>query len=124
VQQTRPSSPVASAPQYQVEPPAQTPPAQRGPDPQVVRELEELRQQFNSLSTRFASAQESVRRLEAQQQRQGFGMRRDVREAITRFQYLMKESSDSLMSRNAESARTNLQMAERNLQSIEKFLGN
>lgn len=113
--------PVVSAPQYQVEPPAQTP---RGPDPQVARELEELRQQFNSLSTRFASAQESVRRLEAQQQRQGFGMRRDVREAVTRFQYLMKESSDSLVSRNTEAARTSLQMAERNLERIEKFLGN
>lgn len=123
-QQPRPSSPVASTPQYQVEPAAQTPPAQRGPDPQVARDLEELRQQFNALSTRFASAQESVRRLEAQQQRQGFGMRRDVREAITRFQYLMKESSDSLVSRNADGARTNLQMAERNLERIEKFLGN
>jgi serine/threonine-protein kinase len=123
-QQTRPSSPVASTPQYQVEPAAQTPPPQRGPDPQVARELEELRQHFNALSTRFASAQESVRRLEAQQQRQGFGMRRDVREAITRFQYLMKESSDSLVSRNADGARTNLQMAERNLERIEKFLGN
>lgn len=123
-QQTRPSSPVAATPQYQVEPPAQTQQPQRGPDPQVARELEELRQQFNALSTRFASAQESVRRLEAQQQRQGFGMRRDVREAVTRFQYLMKESSDSLVGRNAESARTNLQMAERNLERIEKFLGN
>lgn len=90
----------------------------------MARELEELRQQFNSLSTRFASAQESVRRLEAQQQRQGFGMRRDVREAVTRFQYLMKESSDSLVSRNTEAARTSLQMAERNLERIEKFLGN
>ena len=51
-------------------------------------------------------------------------MRRDVREAVTRFQYLMKESSDSLVSRNTEAARTSLQMAERNLERIEKFLGN
>jgi eukaryotic-like serine/threonine-protein kinase len=108
------------------QPLAQTDPAPAKPavDPQVQREMEELRQKFNSLSTRFASAQESVRGLELQQQRQGLGMRRDVREGIQRFQYLMKESADSLTSRNTEAAQTSLNMAERVLERLEKFLGN
>ena len=36
----------------------------------------------------------------------------------------MKEASDSIVGRNIDSARTSLQMAERNLERIEKFLGN
>jgi serine/threonine protein kinase len=93
-------------------------------DPQTAREMEELRQRFNSLSTRFATAQDSVRSVEAAQQRQGLGMRRDIREAAGRFQYLMKEASDSIVGRNLDGARQSLQMAERNLERIEKFLGN
>ncbi len=106
---------------YQAEPP----PQQQRPqvDPQVAREMEELRQKFNTLSIRFASAEESVRRLEAAQQRQGVGgIRRDIREAVGRFQYLMKESSDSMVNKNPEAARLNLQMAEKNLERLEKFL--
>jgi uncharacterized protein YicC (UPF0701 family) len=93
-------------------------------DPQAKREMEELRQKFNSLSTRFSAAQESVRNLEMQQRGQGLGMRRDIREGIQRFQYLMKESADSLTSRNAEAARTSLNLAERSLERLEKFIGN
>jgi eukaryotic-like serine/threonine-protein kinase len=99
-------------------------PAAPAVDVQAQREMEELRQKFNSLSTRFSVAQESLRGLEQQQQRQGLAMRRDVREGIQRFQYLMKESADSLASRNTEAARSSLNMAERSLDRIEKFLGN
>jgi capsule polysaccharide export protein KpsE/RkpR len=86
--------------------------------------MAEAREKFNSLSIRYSTAQESLRRLEAQQQRQGLGMRRDIREAVTRFQYLMKEATDSMASRNVDAARTSLDMAEKNLDRIEKFLGN
>jgi eukaryotic-like serine/threonine-protein kinase len=106
---------------YQVEPPQQQPPQA---NPQLAREMAEAREKFNSLSIRYSTAQESLRRLEAQQQRQGFGMRRDIREAVTRFQYLMKEATDSMASRNVDAARTSLDMAEKNLDRIEKFLGN
>ena len=118
-QQQRPDAPVR--PNYQIADPT---PAKPTVDPQIQREMEELRQKFNSLSTRFSVAQESVRGVEQQQQRQGLGMRRDVREGLQRFQYLMKESADSLTSRNTEAARNSLNMAERSLERLEKFLGN
>ncbi len=108
-------------PNYQAADPT---PAKPTVDPQVQREMEELRQKFNTLSTRFSVAQESVRGIEQQQQQQGLGMRRDVREGIQRFQYLMKESADSLAGRNAEAARNSLNMADRSLERLEKFLGN
>lgn len=93
-------------------------------DPQAVRDLEEARQRFNGLAVRAAAAKASVRSLQEQQRASGFGMRRDILEAVTRFDYLMKEASDSLGSRNGTAAKNSLETAERNLQMIEKFLGN
>ena len=119
--------PILTTPLKQVVPiSAYQPPEPSKPavDPQAQREMEELRQKFNSLSTRFSTAQESVRGIENQQQRQGLAMRRDVREGMGRFQYLMKESADSLASRNIEATRNSLNMAERSLERLEKFLGN
>jgi hypothetical protein len=104
--------------------PAATAPAEPRVDPQAAREMEELRQKFNSLASRFAAAQESIKGIEAQQARQGLGMRRDVREGAQRVQYLMKESADSLTARNMDAARTSLNMAERGVERLEKFLGN
>ncbi|BDC52773.1 hypothetical protein F183_A50880 [Bryobacterales bacterium F-183] len=108
-------------PQQQQQPQYQAAPAV---DQQAVRDLEEARQKFNSLAVRASSAKASVRSLQEQQRASGFGLRRDILEAVTRFDYLMKEASDSLVSRNGGAAKSTLETAERNLQLIEKFLGN
>lgn len=102
------------------------PPVEQVPavNPQMARDLDEARQKFNGLAVRAAAAKASVRALQEQQRASGFGLRRDIIEAVTRFDYLMKEASDSLVSRNGTAAKASLETAERNLQMVEKFLGN
>lgn len=117
-QQQQQAAPVQ---QYQQQQAQQAAPAV---DPQAMRDLEEARQKFNGLAVRASSAKASVRSLQEQQRASGFGMRRDILEAVTRFDYLMKEASDSLVARNGAAAKASLETAERNLQIVEKFLGN
>jgi len=69
------------------------------------------------------AAKSGLRGLQQQMQRQGVDMRGDMLEAESRMDYLMQESMGSMRSGDVDSARTSLQMAERSLETIEKFLG-
>ena len=56
-------------------------------------------------------------------QRQGLDLRGDILEAETRMDYQMKEAQDSMRANDLAQAKTDLQMAQRALETIEKFLG-
>ena len=85
--------------------------------------MNELRQEYNQVAIRVGAAKSGLRALQQQMQRQGVDMRGDMLEAESRMDYLMQESMGSLRSGDVDSARTSLQMAERSLEMIEKFLG-
>lgn len=82
-----------------------------------------LREDHNLLAVRASAARAGLRTMEAQMRRQGLDLRGDIVEAETRMDYLMKESLDSIVAGDAASGRRNLQMAERALETVEKFLG-
>ena len=86
-------------------------------------QLNEVRQEYNQVAIRVGGAKSGLRALQQQMQRQGVDMRGDMLETESRMDYLMIESMDSLRAGDAESARTSLQMAQRALETIEKFLG-
>lgn len=86
-------------------------------------ELAQLREDYNLLAIRVGGAKSGLRSLEQQMRRQGLDLRGDITEAESRVDYLMKEAQDSIRSGDAATARRNLQMAERSLETIEKFLG-
>jgi serine/threonine protein kinase len=102
------------APQQSSQPPAR---------PAASAELNELRQEYNQVAIRVGAAKSGLRGLQQQMQRQGVDMRGDMLEAESRMDYLMQESMGSMRAGDAGSARTSLQMAERSLETIEKFLG-
>jgi hypothetical protein len=85
--------------------------------------LSALRQDYNLVSVRAAAAKSGLRSIEQQQSRQGLNLRGDMVEAESRMDYLLKESMDSIRAGDAASGRRSLQMAERALESLEKFLG-
>ena len=85
--------------------------------------MNELRQQYNLLAIRVGAAKSGLRSIEQQMRRQGLDLRGDILEAESRMDYLMKESMDSIRASDAAAARSEMQMAERALESIEKFLG-
>lgn len=90
---------------------------------QASPELNELRDLYNLISVRVSSAKTGLRSLQQQQSRQGLNLRGDIVEAESRMDYLMKEAMDSIRAGDAANGRRNLQMAERALEQIEKFLG-
>ena len=53
----------------------------------------------------------------------GLGLRADMREAATRMDYLMQEARTALTAGNVELAKRNIDMADRTIERIEKFLG-
>jgi serine/threonine protein kinase len=105
-------------------PPAATPaPAPPKSTVAASPELNDLRELYNMISIRASSAKSGLRTLEQQMRRQGLDMRGDMLEAESRMDYLMKEAMDSIRAGDAVNGRRNLQMAERTLESIEKFIG-
>jgi hypothetical protein len=85
--------------------------------------MNEIRQQYNQVAIRVGAAKSGLRGLQQQMQRQGLDMRGDILEAESRMDYLMQESMGSLRGGDPDAARSSLQMAERSLETIEKFLG-
>ncbi|HEX5430431.1 MAG TPA: protein kinase [Bryobacteraceae bacterium] len=104
----------------------QAPPAQQAAParPAVSNtQLNDLRKDFNQLSIRASAAKTGLRSIQQQMQRQGLDLRTDILEAQSRLDYLMKEAMDSIVKGDIEGAKSNLEMAEAPLETIEKFLG-
>jgi eukaryotic-like serine/threonine-protein kinase len=86
-------------------------------------ELKELRDKINRVSVRGAAAQAGVRSIEQGLERQGLGLRGDIKAASIRLDYVLMEARASLQSGDVEGARNNLKYAEGTVEKIEKFLG-
>ncbi|MEQ1884447.1 MAG: serine/threonine-protein kinase [Bryobacteraceae bacterium] len=115
-----PPQPVAAQPPAQPALAAQPAPARAAaPSP----ELNDLRERYNLVSIRASTAKAGVESMQQQMSRQGLNLRADVREANTRMDYMLQESMASIRSGDVEGGKRNLQMAERALEQIEKFLG-
>jgi serine/threonine-protein kinase len=107
-------------------PPAATPPAATPQPPTAATaspEMKELRDRINRISVRAAAAQSGVRSIEQAQERQGFGLRGDIKAATIRLDLLLQEARTSLQNGDVDGARRNLQYAEGTLSTVEKFLG-
>lgn len=128
--QITPAQPVIQAPVQVQQPAVQAPPPQPAPvqtpppaKPAANAQLNELRQQYNELSIRATTAKNGLRSIQQQMARQGLNMRGDILAADSRVDYQMKEAMDYIRSGDAEQARTAMEMAQRSLDVIEKFLG-
>jgi serine/threonine-protein kinase len=125
-QNSAPPQQVAQAVQVQQAQQAQAPPQ---PSAQPVTaataspELKELRDKINRVSVRAAAAQAGVRSIEQGLERQGLGLRGDIKAASIRLDYVLMEARASLQSGDVEGARNNLQYAEGTAEKLEKFLG-
>ena len=124
------SARAAQAPVAQVAPLVQPPPAPAptsgGPPVTAATtspEMKELRDRINRTAVRAAAAQAGVRSIEEGVERQGLGLRGDIKAASIRLDYVLQEARASLQNGDVEGARNNLQYAEGTLQKIEKFLG-
>ncbi len=121
-QQTVAQPPRQDAPPPQPQPtPTQQPTSQTAAAGPSKAELNAAREEYNNLAIRAATVKDGLQNL--QNQMRGLALRADMREASARLDYLMKEAMDAIRSGDVETARRNLDLADRTAERIEKFLG-
>jgi len=98
-------------------------PSQPQAPPVNTAALNQLRDSYNELDIRFASAKSSLDNLEKKQAAMGLGLRGDIKTTATRVEYLMSEVSKALSAQDVDRARQRLNEADLALQRLEKFLG-
>jgi serine/threonine-protein kinase len=119
----------APAQQQPVAQPA-PPPPQSAPAPAVsaanaakAELLEKIREQGSMLSIRVSTVKSSLDSLRAAQARSGLGLRADMAASAQRMDYLMNEADAALQRGDAAAAQRNLDLAEKEVAKLEKFLG-
>jgi serine/threonine-protein kinase len=120
--QVQQAPPVQAQPATPAPPPvqAQQPPPVAGPSAQ---QMNDLRQEYNLLAVRVGAAKSGLGSIQQQMRRQGLDLRGDILEAESRMDYQMKEAMDSMRASDPAAAKNEMQMAERALETVEKFLG-
>ncbi len=88
-----------------------------------AEKLKELHKRLTLLAARARAVKSSFERLEQQQQAQGLSPRRDMAAALERMNQFMDEAHDALVAGDTASAEENMDSAERELETLEKFFG-
>ncbi len=117
------SEPAASQPvQVQQQAAPQLPPQAVVPtvDPEA---LESARERLGMLGTRANALIVALRNLQQQQQRMGVGMRTDITTSWKRMEFLLDESEAALKRQDLAGTKKNLDLAEREADKLDKFLG-
>jgi eukaryotic-like serine/threonine-protein kinase len=95
-----------------------TPPA--GPSPS---EVSAARTRMVQLRARAESAESGIRQLRSQQQAQGLDMRGDILASVNRMNSWMSQANLAMQQNDIESANQNMDRAEKELTTLETFLG-
>jgi len=130
--QREPERPVMPVQVEQQPPPlvVQQPPMQQQqppqPNPDDVRRQQNLKRQSNRIAQmepRVGSVQTSLKRLQDQQARSGLGLRGDMASASQRLEMQLNLASKAINEGDPAVAARHIDMAERALETLEKFLG-
>ena len=89
----------------------------------AAKELEELEDRMTPLAGRANAVKDSVEHLRQQQERAGFSLRQDISASLSNMEQYMDKADAALKSRNPEAAKKNIDLAEREIEKLEKFLG-
>jgi eukaryotic-like serine/threonine-protein kinase len=100
-----------------------TTPATPSEDPAIAAELKEVRNQLNLLSIRMDTAKSSLENIRRRQAASGLGLRSDMANSAQRIEYYYGLSETALKNRDPETAKKNLDLAEREVGKLENFLG-
>jgi serine/threonine-protein kinase len=104
-------------------PPQQASPAAAAADAAQAERLEKLREQGSLLSIRVGTVKSSLDGLRKAQARSGFGLRADMAASEQRMDYLMNEADGALQRGDAAAGQRNLDLADKEVSKLEKFLG-
>ena len=120
----------APAQQPPVAQPPEAPPPQASPAPAAsaadaaqAEQLEKLRDQGSMLSIRAGTVKSSLNALRKAQARSGLGLRADMAASEQRMDYLLSQADAALQRGDAAAGQRNLDLAEKEVSKLEKFLG-
>jgi len=99
------------------------PPREPEEDPKIAGQLNEIREQLNLLSIRMDTVKGSLDVLRQQQAASGFGLRSDMANSAQRMEYYFTQAETAHNRRDADGAKKNMDLAEREVSRLEKFLG-
>ncbi len=127
VQQPVVQQPIVQQPEPVVQPaPPTSPPVPVGGSQRAranAAEIRDLQQLYDLLAVRAGTAKSGLASLKQQMARQGLGLRGDIVAAEGRMDLQMRRAEDAIRNGDADEARNSLQLAERAVETIEKFLG-
>jgi hypothetical protein len=86
-------------------------------------ELEALEDRLLKLSARANATKGGADRLRQQQARLGVGLRADMATALDRQEYLLGQAESAFNAGDATRAKRQLDLAEREVEKLERFLG-
>jgi len=96
------------------------PAAPAGPSPQAIRET---RDRLMNLDARAEAARSGVQQIRSQQQAQGFDLRGDILASMNRMNSLIAEANHALSKNDLETANQYMDRAEKEVGTLESFLG-
>jgi len=111
-----PTNPVSTSP-------AAPPPAVPADAAAQASEAQQLRERMIDLAARANAVKASMDGIERQQRASGLSMRADMAAAAQRVQFLMGEANGALAARDNAAAKRNMDLAERDIEKLEAFLG-
>jgi len=94
-----------------------------GESASAAKELEELEDRMTPLEGRASAAKDSVEHLRQQQEHAGFSLRHDISASESSMETYMGKAEAALNSRNPQAAKKYMDLAEREIENLEKFFG-
>ena len=98
-------------------------PADSVPAGPSKQEIAQARERMIQLDSRADAARSSIQQLRSQQQAQGFGLRGDIAASLNRMNAYINEANRSLNENDLQTADVNMDRAEKELSTLETFLG-
>jgi hypothetical protein len=95
-------------------------PATTGPSGEEVQQVHE---QMTGLDARASAVSASLEGLKRQQEADGLGLRRDMAAAYARMNSYLRSANDELNSGNITAARSHMDKADKEISTLESFLG-
>ena len=96
------------------------PPAPAGPSPEEIRAAHD---RYSSLDARADAARQGVQQIRSQQQAQGLDIRGDILGAMNRMNSNLREAGSALDRDDLQAAKDYMERADREIGTLEKFLG-
>jgi serine/threonine-protein kinase len=94
-----------------------------GEDASSAKELEELEDRMTPLESRASAVKDSVDHLRQQQESAGYSLRQDISASSSSMQQYMSKAEAALNSKKPQAAKKYMDLAEREIEKLEKFFG-